>query len=129
MADATFFAPYIYTSHSDLKDMAALTSGEGHGHGDDGDDGDGGDADLDEVARPEVGFDPTRTTDETPEPTAADLSPEFAALAAAGVALQAHAAAGPADEEARLAAEKDVTEAAAVLEQLEADEAAMLGGS
>ena len=72
---------------------------------------------------------PTRTTDETPEPTAADLSPEFAALAAAGVALQAHAAAGPADEEARLAAEKDVAEAAAVLEQLEADEAAMLGGS
>mmetsp|Transcript_41453 Transcript_41453/g.93678 ORF Transcript_41453/g.93678 Transcript_41453/m.93678 type:complete len:110 (-) Transcript_41453:153-482(-) len=109
--------------------MAALTSGEGHGHGDDGDDGDGGDADLDEVARPEVGFDPTRTTDETPEPTAADLSPEFAALAAAGVALQAHAAAGPADEEARLATEKDVAEAAAVLEQLEADEAAMLGGS
>ena len=128
MADAAFFAPYIYVSHSDLKEMAALASGEAHGDGEDGDDGDGSDVDLDEVARPEVGFDPTRTTDENPEPTVADLSPEVAALAAAGVALQAHAAASPEEEEAREAAEKEVAEAVAELTQLEAEEAALLGG-
>ena len=44
------------------------------------------------------------------------------------MALQAHAAAGPAHEEARLAAEKEVAEAAAALDQLEADEAALLAG-
>ena len=48
------------------KDMAALTSGEAHGDGDDGDYGDGSGVDLYEVAQPEVGFDPTRTTDENP---------------------------------------------------------------